>query len=137
MLVPMHCNSHTAAMPLRTTIYHPDRMVIGVASGQLTIADMIDFGREVVASGTLHYRKIIDVVAATPGFTEQELAGFLELVRGARTDRPRGPLAIVADSARGDIARAFAQLSGEDRPAQVFRSIHEARRWLSTTGISG
>lgn len=122
-------------MPLRLTLYHPDRLVIGVASGKLTVDDMIDFAREVVASGTLHYRKIVDVVSATPGFTDHELVGFLELVRQARGDRPRGPLALVADSARGEIARAFAQFAGEDRPIQVFRSIHEARRWLGSVPI--
>jgi hypothetical protein len=54
-------------------------------------------------------------------------------VRAARSDKPRGALAIVADSARGEFARFFSELrNGTDAPpTKVFRSIHDARRWLA------
>jgi len=73
------------------------------------------------------------VAGAEPALSMDELAAFGERVRAARTERPRGALAIVADSNRGEFARFFTQLrTGTDAPpTQVFRSIHDARRWLS------
>ena len=44
---------------------------------------------------------------------------------------PRGPLAIVADSQRGELAQTFKALSSDDRPVEVFRGIHDARKWLA------
>lgn len=118
-------------MPIRMTVSDPDRMIIGVASGVVTLTDLIEFARGIVSAGKLHYRKIVDVSAGTLGFTPEELVAFGELVRAARGDKPRGALAIV--TRRGDLARLFAdQLAGGDRPAKVFASIHEARRWLAT-----
>ena len=120
-------------MPIRLSTSDPDRMIIGVASGVVTLNDLIDFARSIVSAGKLHYRKIVDVSAGTLGFTPEELVAFGELVRAARGDKPRGALAIVTGARRGDLARLFAeQLAGGDRPAQVFASIHEARRWLAT-----
>jgi len=120
-------------MPIRLTIFHPDRMIVGVATDKVTLFDLVGLFREVAESGTLHYRKLIDVAGAEPALSMDELAAFGERVRAARTERPRGALAIVADSNRGEFARFFTQLrSGTDAPpTQVFRSIHDARRWLS------
>jgi len=120
------------AMPIRLTISHPDRIILGVATGQVTLLDLVGFFREVAESKALHYRKLIDVAAAEPALTREELAAFGERVRAARTERPRGALAIVADSTRGEFARFFTELrTGTDAPpTKVFRSIHDARRWL-------
>ena len=121
-------------MPIRLTIFHPDRTIVGVATGQVTLLDLVGLFREVAESKTLHYRKLIDVTAAEAAVTHEELAAFGERVRAARTERPRGALAIVADSNRGEFARFFTELrTGTDAPpTQVFRSIHDARRWLTT-----
>ena len=120
------------AMPIRLTISHPDRIILGVATDQVTLLDLVGFFREVAESKALHYRKLIDVAAAEPALTREELAAFGERVRAARTERPRGALAIVADSTRGEFARFFTELrTGTDAPpTKVFRSIHDARRWL-------
>jgi hypothetical protein len=120
-------------MPIRLTIFHPDRMIIGVATDKVTLFDLVGFFREIAESNTLHYRKLIDVASAEPALTKEELAAFGERVRQARSDRPRGALAIVADSARGEFARFFSELRvGTDAPpTKVFRSIHDARQWLA------
>jgi hypothetical protein len=123
-------------MPIRLTIYHPDRMIVGVASGDVTLEDLVGFFREVLESGTLHYRKLIDVAAATPALSTEELAAFAERIRVSRGERARGALAVVADSNRGQFARFFIGLrEGQQPPTQVFRSIHEARRWLASTPL--
>jgi len=123
-------------MPIRLTIYHPDRMIVGVASGNVTLEDLVGFFREVLESGTLHYRKLIDVAAASPALSKQELSAFAERVRMSRTERARGAMAIVADSNRGEFARFFIGLrEGQQPPTRVFRSIHDARKWLASTPL--
>jgi hypothetical protein len=121
-------------MPIRLTIFHPDRMIIGVATDKVTLFDLVGFFREIAQSNTLHYRKLIDVASAEPALSKEELAAFGERVRQARGDRPRGALAIVADSARGEFARFFSDLRGgtDAPPTKVFRSIHDARQWLAS-----
>ena len=124
-------------MPIRLTIFHLDRLIIGIATDKVTLLDLVGFFREIAESNTLHYRKLFDVTGAEPALSKEELAAFGERVRQARTDKPRGALAIVADSARGEFARFFTDLrAGTDAPpTKVFRSIHDARSWLAAQPI--
>ncbi len=118
-------------MPIRTTIYHPDRLVIGVATGDMSLAEFAKFGLEIQASGIVHYRKIVDVIDARPAFSEQELLALAKLVREAQFDRRRGAIAFVADPHRGQFAKLFASLDIDGRPARVFKSIHDAKKWIA------
>lgn len=118
-------------MPIQLTIYHPDRLVIGRATGNMSFAEFVDFGREIQKAGLVHYRKIVDVIDARPAFTEQEFVTMVQLAREVRADRRRGALAFVADPMRGEFAKLFASLDVDGRPAQVFRSIHDARKWIA------
>ena len=117
-------------MAVRTTFYHPDRLVIGIFEGDMQLKDFLDFALEIRNNNVVHYRKIINVIDAIPKFTEQELMALAQVLRETPTG-PRGPVAFVANTERGDFARIFANLEIQGRPAQVFRSIHDARKWLS------
>ena len=48
-------------MPVNWTISHPDRLVIAVAEGELTLQDIEQYLDGVVTSDVLGYRKIFDV----------------------------------------------------------------------------
>lgn len=117
-------------MPFKLDIFPPDRMVVAVARGEISLADLQALVRELVETGTLPYRKIIDVTSATSTIGEQELADIAERLRSVPTAKPRGALAIVADHERGELARLFMSMTSDERPVQVFRSIHTARKWL-------
>lgn len=117
-------------MPIRCQISHPDRMVIGVAQGAITPADIDGFVAELAKAKAGHYRKIIDVMAATPNLTAQDIAAYSERSEKALADRKPGPIAIVTSQEHGPLALLFAQLTSGQRPAKVFRSIHDARKWL-------
>jgi hypothetical protein len=112
-----------------------DRLIVGVATDRLTLPDLATFTQDIVRAGLLHYRKLIDVAHAVPGFTELELTAFVKVLRTVRANGQRGPLAIVADPKRGEFAQFFVALGVDGRPAQVFRSIHEARAWLFTQAV--
>ena len=118
-------------MPIRVTIDPFNRIVIGVGDGVLTISDLVSYGLEVLQANVVHYGKIIDVAGSEPAFTRAELSAFAQVVRETRADVPRGPLALVIDPKRGDLARLFTGMEIAGRPANVFRSIHAARRWMN------
>ncbi len=86
--------------------------------------------KQIIDADVLHYRKIIDITTATSSIGEQELQAMAERLRAVPVLKPRGPLAIVADHQRGELGRLFMSMTSAERPVQVFRSIHEARRWL-------
>ena len=53
------------------------------------------------------------------------------LARNSPQAAQRGPVAFVVDERRGDTVRELAALNEEgERPARVFTSLHEARKWL-------
>jgi hypothetical protein len=118
-------------MPIRVTIDPFNRIVIGVGDGVLTISDLVSYGLEVLQAKVIHYGKIIDLAGSEPAFTRAELSAFAQVVRETRTDAPRGPLALVIDPKRGELAKIFIGFEMGGRRAEVFRSIHDARRWLT------
>jgi hypothetical protein len=122
-------------MPLRLEVFPPDRILIGVATGKVTLQEFRDFLVEVVKSGVLHYRKIIDVSLATSNVIgKDELLAMDKMLNSvAGTNRGRGPLAIVTDPSRDENAQnaqIFKELAAKDRPVEVFQSIYQARRWV-------
>ncbi len=121
-------------MPIRVEVFHPDRILIAVITGDVTLQEFKDMVVEVVKTGVLHYRKIFDATLATSAVIgKDELIAMDEMLRKSPVGvRGRGPLAIVADAGRGDLARTFKALAATDRPVEVFRSLFEARRWIMT-----
>ena len=119
-------------MPIHLEVYHPDRIVVGVARGEITLGEFGGFVRDLAQAGVMHYRKIIDVTAAKSSSVGRDelLAADVQL-RSLTKDRPRGPLALVCDPNRGELAQTFKALSADDRPVEVFRSLREARAWLA------
>ena len=122
-------------MPLRLTVYRPDRLVIGVATEVLTVADLSTFLHQIGEGEIHHFRKIVDVSGARPEIMPQELKQFGEELRAALQDTPRGAMAIVASDKTNDLARLFSTITGDGRPAEVFRSIHDARKWLNASSF--
>ena len=124
-------------MPIQLEIFHPDRIAVGVARGEITLQEFVDFATAMVKADVVHYRKIFEVTAATSmAVGKDELLAMDERLRQVTQKGPRGPLAIVADGNRGELAQTFKALSSSDRPVEVFRSIHEARKWLATYPIA-
>ncbi|MBN9485834.1 MAG: hypothetical protein J0H44_01355 [Alphaproteobacteria bacterium] len=120
-------------MPIHLEVFHPDRIAVGVARGEISLAEYQKLLMDIVAAGLLHYRKMIDVTAAVSSTVgRDELLAAEERLRAKMeaANVPRGPLAIVADRKRGDLALVFKEMSSKDRPVEVFRTVREARQWL-------
>ncbi|UYN94966.1 MAG: hypothetical protein KIT25_23610 [Enhydrobacter sp.] len=97
----------------------------------MTLIDIVGFARAIAEAGLVHYRKILDVIEARPAFTEAELKAFAQYAREYPVPGKRGALAFVVGGNRGGFAQLFASIEIAGRPAQLFRSIHEARKWLA------
>ena len=108
----------------------------GVAIDRITLADLVDFLRR-MQEGQLHrFRKIIDIANASPTSRRRNcFSAFSEGLRAALKDTPRGAMAIVSGERLDGLARLFSGVTGEERPVNVFRSIHEARKWLNTNAF--
>ena len=118
-------------MPVQWTVSHPTRLIVAVARGDLGLADIEGYLDEVVASDVLAYRKIFDMTHATPKLDDDALMALGARIRAYRALGAMGPLAIVATTqASYEQAHIFAALAEADRPLQIFRDLHEARRWL-------
>jgi hypothetical protein len=118
-------------MPIQLEVFHPDRILVGVGRGNITLKEYGEFVAEVVKANLMHYRKIIDATGAESATIDKDvLLAFDEQMRSFSKGRPRGPLALVVDRKRGDLARTFKALASPDRPVEVFGSIHDARKWL-------
>ena len=118
-------------MPIQLEVFHPDRILVGIGRGNITLKEYGEFVAEVVKANLMHYRKIIDATGADSATIDKDvLLAFDEQMRSFSKGRPRGPLALVVDRKRGDLARVFKALASSDRPVEVFGSIHDARKWL-------
>ena len=123
-------------MPVQWTVSHPTRLIVAVARGDLGLADIEEYLDDVVASEALAYRKIFDMTHATTKMDDDALMALGARIRAYRALGEMGPLAIVATTQDSyEQAHIFAALAEADRPIQIFRDLHEARRWLD--GLPG
>ena len=117
-------------MPIHMDISPIHRLVIIVARGQVTPDEINRAVQELVEAGVPHFGKIIDVSVATSDLTKEQVERMAALLRGRPDEASRGPVAFVINPNRVGFANAFADVTKGDRPVRLFRSLHDARRWL-------
>jgi hypothetical protein len=123
-------------MPVQIEINHPDRLVVGIGRGDVSVQEYQQFLADLVSAQVLHYRKIIDITLAKANTIGRDALLAMEARLSAVGHKyPRGPLAIVASPERMEMAQVFKGLTSGERPIEVFRSIHDARRWLATQPV--
>jgi len=121
-------------MPLHHTISHSKRLVVALAKGACSRADIERYFTEVSSEGGGPYGKIFDVTQAEFTLSREDvqvLAGRIGEI--ARLGLPMGPVAIVAsnDESRA-LARLFARNAPAERPISIFSEHHEARKWIES-----
>ncbi len=122
-------------MPIAQSVHSLDRLVVGVASETLRLPDLAAFVQENIREGLQHYRKLLDFANCVADFSETELTALAQVLRNRPGAPKRGPLALVADPNRADLAHFFTALGANGRPARVFRSLREARAWILTQPV--
>ena len=117
-------------MTIHLDISDLDRLVVAVVLGEATADDIMEVAREFLKTGRQAYGKIIDTSAGSAALDENRMAAIAAFMRTDPKAGTRGPLAFVVDPKRGEQARKFADLTGEERPVKVFTSLREARAWV-------
>jgi hypothetical protein len=120
-------------MPIRFTIDHAKRHVEARAEGETGLAHFEDFLDAIVVQGALPYRKLFDSRKAVGKLSDDDV-----MMLGARMSaytRGLGPIGaiafVVASAAPSSFATRVVNLAASDRPARVFHSEDEARKWLA------
>ena len=117
-------------MPIYMDIVPLDRVVVIVARGHVSADEISQSIKKLVEANVPGYAKIIDVTGAASDMTPERVNGMAAALRSGRGAVVRGSVAFVIDPARQGFADNFAEATEGDRPIRLFRSLHEARKWL-------
>ena len=123
-------------MPVHWTVSHPQRLVVAVTKGDVTVADFEQYFAGVTAAGGMSYRKIFEITHAPQALSEENLKVLGQRVVFYAQHGQIGPIAIVAASDESYAqARIFADAATVSRPLQIFRELHAARQWLDAQPV--
>jgi hypothetical protein len=118
-------------MPITWTVSHPSRLVVAVAEGDISAADVLAYVDEIDQAGAMPYRKLFDLSGVFAILPTEDVRLVGMRVVALSGDKPTGPLAIVvASDAVEELAKVFEATATTKRPLQIFRDFHAARAWL-------
>src|SRR5260370_30479769 len=118
-------------MPITWTVSHPSRLVVAVAEGDISAADVLAYVDEIDQAGAMPYRKLFDLSGVFAILPTEDVRLVGMRVVALSGDKPTGPLAIVvASDAVEELAKVFEATATTKRPLQIFRDFHAARPWL-------
>lgn len=125
-------------MPVHWTISHPTRLVVAVTKGEVGAQDIEQYFIGVTAAGGMSYRKIFEITHTPHALNDENLKALGARVVYYAANGQIGPVAIVAASEESFAkAQVFAAAAQVDRPLQIFRELHVARRWLDAQPAPG
>jgi hypothetical protein len=117
-------------VPLHVDISPLHRLVVIVARGHITAEEISAVKLQIADANARAYGKIIDVSQGRSELTREQVQKVADLLRGTPEEASRGPVAFVIDPGRIDFPHVFADVTQDERPIQLFRSLHEARAWI-------
>ena len=117
-------------MPLHMDIVPIQRLVVIVAHGEVTAADLANNVKELIEAKVAHYAKIIDVLTSHWVLTKEQIDAIADTLRGDPNSDVRGPVAFIVSPNDEGFAKAFAGITEGDRSVGLFHSLHQAWRWL-------
>lgn len=123
-------------MPIYMEISRLHRCVTIVARGKIAPDEVMGAAQKLFDAQVPEFAKIIDLLDASGGVTPEQMGRIATLLRGG-ADARRGPVAFLVDPQRGEFARAFAATEHGERPIHLFKSLREAREWLSRIDAAG
>ena len=117
-------------MPIHQDISRLHRLLVIVARGQVTPDEVRDLVSQMVDNEVRHFSKIIDVTGSSIDMDRGQVEAMAATLRAEKGAAGRGPIAFVIHPEREGFADLFADATSTDRPVKLFRSLHDARRWL-------
>lgn len=109
-------------MPISLDISPLHRLVVIAASSHVTPEEIGRISQELIAANVPHYGKIVDATLSTSNLTKEQVEHIAAMLRADRA-AGRGPVAFVSNPDRVGFAAAFADVTRDDRPVKVFRTL--------------
>ena len=121
-------------MPLHWIVDSKERLVIAIAEGAVTRAEVENYLTVMNGAGTLSYRKLFDCSRGDTAMSADDMLAIGVQIRARHaTTGTLGPLAIVVAPAKSEpILRVLGILAAANRPMRVFSDIEPARRWVES-----
>jgi hypothetical protein len=120
-------------MPMRWTISHDERLVMVTADGPVTLLEIEAYFDAVVVAGAQPYAKLLDASGMEARLSDADVMAIGARMSAYVKDQKwlGGPAAFVATSrANREFINRFVNLAASPRPAKIFQTVDEARRWL-------
>jgi hypothetical protein len=119
-------------MPIRWTISHDERLVAAIGEGPVTLKDIEAYFDAVVVADAQSYAKLFDASDMDPQITDDEVMAVGARMSAYVQQRwPGGPAAYVVTSRTvREFVNRFLNLAATPRPAKIFGTVDDARRWL-------
>ncbi|MCA0250341.1 MAG: hypothetical protein LCH93_27320 [Proteobacteria bacterium] len=121
-------------MSLHWTIDSRDHLVVAVADGDVTRAEMEHYLRVLDGAHAMGYRKLFDASNSDTSMSADDLLAIGAQIRDRHSKGDAfGPLAIVISPDKSElVSRVLGILAAAERPMRVFESIEPARRWIES-----
>lgn len=125
-------------MPLQWTIDHSQQFIhIVVADGPLTLRDMEEHFDAIAVENAMGYAKLFDATRFQPVYSDDDVMAMGARLSAYTATLESGPLAVVGtDPALAVAFRRFVNVSPAQRPAMLFATESEARKWLAANAGS-
>jgi hypothetical protein len=120
-------------MPIRWEILHPEKLVLVMGEGDVTLTDVEAYLDAIVTAGAMPYGKLFDATNLVPRYGDHDVMmlgarinAYVDTVKG-------GALAFVSTNlqTREIIARYLNLANKAERPTAIFGSVDEAKTWLA------
>lgn len=121
-------------MPLHWTVDSKESLVIAIAEGAVTRAEVENYLTVMNGAGTLSYRKLFDCSRSDTAMTAEDMLAIGVQIRARHAVvGTLGPLAIVVPPDKSElISRVLGILAAAERPMRVFFDTEPARRWIES-----
>ncbi|MBS0537788.1 MAG: hypothetical protein JSR47_03465 [Proteobacteria bacterium] len=123
-------------MPLRWEILHPQKLVIVIGEGDVTLKDVEVYLDAIVTAGAMPYGKLFDATDLIPKYGDHDvmmlgarISAYIDTLKG-------GALAFVSTNpATRDIIERYLNLANKaPRATKIFGTVDEAKDWLAAQG---
>lgn len=118
-------------MPIVHTVDRENGRLSAVATGGVTLADILHHLNEERLAAGLGFAEIIDGTTGTVAFSPDDLRKLVEVMRDLGTRQSLGPTAVIVstDYAYG-MMRLLEMLVDDVCKVRPFRDLADAERWL-------
>ena len=116
-------------MPVYMEISRLHRAVTIVARGTIGPDEIRSVAQQLAEANVRSFAKIVEVAGATTEWTPELVQRVAQLLRGASSEK-RGPVAFIIDPERTAFPKAFAELTTDEGPIEMFKSLRDAREWV-------